>query len=277
MRLSVIIPTRDRPDRARRLIEALSAQPEAPEAEWILVDDGSAESAARILADLASELAARGWNARRLRHETARGVSAARNAGARAAAGDILLFIDDDILPEAGSLACCRRLHAQHPEVLVLNGRLRPLRRDYYARYWQHYYAAAFCRPGAGPLYTVDRISSGFLSVKRRLLDLARPLFDETLTSREDFDLWLRLRDLGIPAYKADELAAGIETRTTLRRFLDQRLWYARGERQLRRKHGAEKVAAEEARLVAPNRLAFLPLQLLSRLWLRLHGFGRDA
>jgi len=65
-----------------------------------------------------------------------------------------------------------------------------------------------------------------------------RPVIDERLPSREDFDLYLRLNMAGIPIFKADSINATIECRRTLRELLRQRAWYRQGEILLRQKYG---------------------------------------
>jgi glycosyltransferase involved in cell wall biosynthesis len=89
MSVSVVVPTRDRPERLRRCLGAL-----AGEREVIVVDDGSVERE-RV------EEIAREAGARLVRLE-GRGPAAARNAGAEAADGDVVCFTDDDCEPEAG-------------------------------------------------------------------------------------------------------------------------------------------------------------------------------
>lgn len=89
--VSVVVPTRDRPQLLERAIEAVLAQ-DYPALELIIVDDGSGPETARIIAQ-AKEKDPR---VRTVRHETGRGAAAARNTGARLARGDYLLFEDDD-------------------------------------------------------------------------------------------------------------------------------------------------------------------------------------
>ena len=48
------------------------------------------------------------------------GLARARNAGARAAAHDILVFLDGDVIPEAGMLAAHARWHETFPDALTL-------------------------------------------------------------------------------------------------------------------------------------------------------------
>ena len=59
----------------------------------VVVDDGSSDNTQAVLAE-----AARALPLVAVRHPAAQGRSAASNAGARAASGDILLFLDGDTL-----------------------------------------------------------------------------------------------------------------------------------------------------------------------------------
>jgi len=91
-RLSVIIPTRDRPVLLSNCLSALAASFPA-DAETIVVSDACYISIEPYVAPFVERL--------QLRCITAegRGPSAARNRGLAAASGDIVLFTDDDCLP----------------------------------------------------------------------------------------------------------------------------------------------------------------------------------
>lgn len=266
MNISVIVSAYNKAASLDRLLVSLDlAHMETPD-ECIVVDDGSRPAQRDEIQRIVGRLAGEGIPIRLVRHETTRGVCGARNAGVQAASGGLLCFFDHDMCAAPGYLNRCREIHEHHPEILVLNGRSEPGRNDIYSRYWHYYYAAAFNRSDAGPLYTVERISPGVLSIKRALLEKVHPLWDESLTTREDFDLWLRLRALGIPVYKSDELVGRHFGPETLRAFVSQRNWYARGEIQLRKKYGTTgELLAEEARLIPPDRMEFLPLKLAAR------------
>jgi len=92
--ISVVVPTRDRPQALRRCMEALSAQTVFDRLEVVVVDDGS------LAADEVAAVVARHARARLIRRSGA-GPAAARNAGARAAHGSFLCFTDDDCAPGA--------------------------------------------------------------------------------------------------------------------------------------------------------------------------------
>src|SRR5437867_3023911 len=91
MELSVIIPTHNRPDKLRALLRCLRQQNMDPLAyEMVVVDDGSVPPP-----QLPEEPGGPACSLLRLE-----GVerSAARNAGAAAAKGALLLFLDDDLI-----------------------------------------------------------------------------------------------------------------------------------------------------------------------------------
>lgn len=94
--VSVVVPTRDRPEALRACLAALAAQTVAP-AQVVVVDDRSRDGAAvRKVAT-----AARGLRVRLVVGQ-GRGPAAARNLGAGAATGDLVAFTDDDCRPDPG-------------------------------------------------------------------------------------------------------------------------------------------------------------------------------
>ena len=91
-KLSVVIPTHDRPALLHRLLTALGAQPSGPASfETVVVDDGSKVPVGALdRFPLAVRV---------LRHDRPRGPAAARNTGWHAARGDLIAFTDDDCRP----------------------------------------------------------------------------------------------------------------------------------------------------------------------------------
>jgi glycosyltransferase involved in cell wall biosynthesis len=94
--VSVVVPRFERTGYVRHCLEALTRQ-DYPALEVIVADDGSTSSAAR---EQLGQLEAEDWpfafRVLRLEHG---GLSATRNAGWRAAAGELVLFVDDDDIP----------------------------------------------------------------------------------------------------------------------------------------------------------------------------------
>jgi glycosyltransferase involved in cell wall biosynthesis len=105
MRVSVIVRSKDEADRLRLTLTSLAQQTVLPEV--IVVNDGSADNTSAVLAEAASWLALKVVN-----HSTPQGRSAAANAGARLASGDVLLFLDGDNVAGPDLVARHRATHA---------------------------------------------------------------------------------------------------------------------------------------------------------------------
>lgn len=110
--LSVIVPARDEEKNLPVLLGSLMAQDLPPE-EIIVVDDVSGDRTAEVARAggarvLSSAPLPSGW----------RGKTWACHQGARAAAGDVLLFVDADVRFEPGALRAIRGTYTQQPGVL---------------------------------------------------------------------------------------------------------------------------------------------------------------
>ena len=94
--ITVVIPTHNRSDALELTLENLSKQDFSRDWEAIVVNNNSTDSTVVVVKQ---------WQARfpvqlKLLNEEKPGAAAARNAGARAARGKFLVFIDNDILTE---------------------------------------------------------------------------------------------------------------------------------------------------------------------------------
>jgi glycosyltransferase involved in cell wall biosynthesis len=83
--LSIVIPVKNEAPSLRDLLPRLRAV--LPDAELVVVDDGSADETAAVAGDLATFVVS---------HPYSMGNGAAVKAGTRAASGDVLVFIDGD-------------------------------------------------------------------------------------------------------------------------------------------------------------------------------------
>jgi glycosyltransferase involved in cell wall biosynthesis len=97
MDASVIVCTYNRAESLRDTLCALRAQKSNPSRQWevIVVDNNSTDHTRKVVAELQQE-----WPLLRYEFEPSQGLSYARNHGIGVARGDILLFTDDDVLPE---------------------------------------------------------------------------------------------------------------------------------------------------------------------------------
>lgn len=113
MKLTVVIPTRDKLPLLQRTLAALAAQT-APATDWdlVVVDDDARDGTGAWLA-----AARAAWGGRLTVVAPGRNVgrAAARNLGAHAATGEAVLFLDDDIVAPPDLLAAHLALLARHP------------------------------------------------------------------------------------------------------------------------------------------------------------------
>jgi len=121
--VSVVVPTRDRPEHLTRLLESLRGQSlPAEEFEVVVVDDGSG---ADTRAAVERELVRGGLALRYRRLETGGGPAAARNLGWRVARAPLIAFTDDDCAAEARWLEAALAAAAARPTT-ILQGRTVP-------------------------------------------------------------------------------------------------------------------------------------------------------
>ena len=114
-KISVIIPTRSRPESLGRTLECLFRQDlSRSDYEIIVVDDGSTPPVGLSTnGQLTACTLVRLEGVER---------SAARNRGAAVAAGEIFLFLDDDMAVEPDFLGVHLRGHAEWPGALIVGG-----------------------------------------------------------------------------------------------------------------------------------------------------------
>jgi glycosyltransferase involved in cell wall biosynthesis len=192
--VSVIVPTYNRSERLRRLLLGLAREHAAgARFEVIISVDGSSDSTAEMLAAL--ELA---YSCHVLWHENV-GPAAARNLAIRAAKGDVLLFLDDDVVPDSGLIRRHLEIHRERPDAVVMGPMLAPAKGlsawlRWEAEMLQKQYnamAAGTYRATARQFYTANA------SVRRQHV-LAAGGFDERLRRAEDVELAYRLSQAGL-------------------------------------------------------------------------------
>jgi cellulose synthase/poly-beta-1,6-N-acetylglucosamine synthase-like glycosyltransferase len=184
--VSVVIPTCNRPRFFIEAVESVLAQTRPPD-EVVVVDDGAAGVATEALRTVTWP----GSVAVTVLPGPCRGPAAARNTGIRAAAGDLVAFLDDDDVWHPRKLAQQVKWLAARQEIGALGTRcLRMAAPDV---------SAAMVGPTTGirgvsrsALLRANRLCLSSAVVWRRCLDESGG-FDESLPLAQDWDLWLRI------------------------------------------------------------------------------------
>ncbi len=188
--VSIIIPTRDRPEELRACLEALERQNFPRERfEVVVVDDGSSAPPISLIESLGARIRAT------LVVQANAGPAAARNAGARRALGQIVAFTDDDCRPERDWLGALAARIDEDPDALVGGHTVNALPDNPYATASQlliSYLYAYYNRRPEAALYLT---SNTFAMRRDRFQDVGG--FDERFPipaaeDRDFCDRWLR-------------------------------------------------------------------------------------
>jgi glycosyltransferase involved in cell wall biosynthesis len=186
LRVSLVIPVADGGRRFRRCLESV-LQSEPAATEVIVVADGCTDDSAAVAAAA---------GARVLHVEPRRGPAHARNAGARAASGDVLLFVDADVEIPPDAIGRVWAAFDAEPRLDALFGSYDddPAELNFLSQYKNllHHYVHQTGREEASTFW------AGCGAVRRPVF-LDAGGFDESFDrpSIEDIDLGYRLRAAG--------------------------------------------------------------------------------
>ena len=223
-RLSVVVCAYQEQERLDRCLASLAAL-DYPDLEVLVCDDGSTDGTVEI---------ARRYPFRLLQLEHG-GLSAARNAGATAATGELVAFLDADASAHP-SWAHHLALAFDDPGVVGSGGPNLPVT-------WAGRTARAVALAPGNPVEVLvrpDRAEhvAGCNSVFRRDALLAAGGYLPALTSAgDDVDVCWRLLDSGESVAFSTAAQVRHERRTTVRGYLRQQRGYGRAERMISGRH----------------------------------------
>ncbi len=222
-RVSVVIATYGRPDALDTTLEALRAVRHEPGSlEIVVVDDGSPGERA---AEVARRHAAAADVPIHLVRQENKGVSEARNRGAREARGELLVFLSDDLVVPPDFLEEHLRAHRLVEDAWVVGGfRQLPDTLESPVGRWVDGLEAGFQDARLGP-----EIAPGIREclITARNLSLPRTDFERAggfdpvfRTTCEDVDLWHRSEETGVRVVYNERIdALHNEQATTLARY----------------------------------------------------------
>jgi len=216
--LTVVIITFRRPRLVRGAATAALAQL-SPDDELLVVDDGSGDETLEVL---------RAIDDGRLRvvSQPNQGQATARNTGAREARHDVLVFLDDDEVPEPGLIEAHREAQAAGPGRVVMG---RPI-------------LVVPQRRGdrtipPGPRDTNALLADASMSMRRSEL-LAVGGYDVSMRGWEDIDLGIRFQQAGVRIEVAPGALVTHHIGRPYRLFRSQRLDRGRAQARGVARHG---------------------------------------
>jgi GT2 family glycosyltransferase len=212
---SVIIPTRNRGATLRAIVLSLATQTVGPRRfEIVIVDNASTDDTRhhveRLRAVCPSAL-------RYHRMDADRGPAAARNAGARLAAGEALMFLDSDVEPDPGWIETAVDYLLANPRVGIVAGKLlyasRPTHINMFGGELSRIGLAWDANEGdltASVQARVERLwaPSSALMVRRDLFEQIGPFDDSFYFGFEDSDLGWRANLAGFGCVCLPDLIA---------------------------------------------------------------------
>ena len=193
--VSVVVPTYNRAPSLRRLLDALAQQTYPVDAfEVIVIDDGSSDGTLGRLGEWSFP-----FTLRVLEQEHG-GPAEARNLGVRHAAGDLIVFVDDDVVPVPELLDEHVRSHQAGSDLVVVGPMSPPRawRRPAWVRWEEDMLQVQYREMLSGKYPCTPRQFYTANASLSRVRFLRAHGFDPTFKRAEDVELAYRLRDLGL-------------------------------------------------------------------------------
>ena len=217
--VSVVIPTHNRRDSLLRVLEALGNQTISPDRfEVIVVCDGCTDGTESTCRGLTTR-----YSLRVIVQAQQQSPASARNRGVQDAAGEIIVFLDDDVVPDPGLILEHLRIHDQDERAVAIGPLLAPS--GFTLNAWTRWEAATlgaqYRDMGAGRWRpTARQFYTGNASVRRAHL-LAVGGFDPGFRRAEDVELAYRLQQSQLSFYFSPNAKGWHYARRSLKSWLD--------------------------------------------------------
>lgn len=189
--VTAIIPTYNR---AWAIIRALDSVLEQtyPALEIIVVDDGSTDNTAEVLAPYLEKITLLSTNNS--------GVSAARNVGIKKSTGKFVAFLDSDDQWTPDKIDCQVDFFHKHPEAMICQTEEIWIRKGKRVNpKFKHKKPSGMIFE---PSLELCLVSPSAVMMRREFFDI-KGFFNENLPACEDYDLWLRTAT-DMPVYLVD-------------------------------------------------------------------------
>ena len=250
---SIVIPVFNRAELTEQCLVALARVTQGTSFEVILVDNGSTDGTADLLAKL-------GGDVQLIRNEENRGFAAACNQGAGAARGRYVVFLNNDTVPLAGWLAPLVAELDADPGIAVVGSKLlfadgtvqhagvvfsRELPLPFHA-----FYRAAATLPAVNRRRELRCVTGACMAVRRSVFDALGGFDEGYRNGYEDVDFCLRVVEAGHRiVYQPASTLYHLESQTEGRKVHDQ----ANGRRLMERWQARWAAIGDEDVVLVPD------------------------
>ena len=230
--VSIIVPTVGRRRALSRCLEALARERSTAAMEVIVANDGPT-TASNLLGELQSTLCLREVIV------GGRGPAAARNAGAAEARGEVLLFLDDDLVILPGLIRQHLERHAScFQRVVVGYSRPRPIRQTWSALDASLWWDSHFRATHDTTALDFRHILGGNISVRKTVFERVGGYNEEFgRFRREDWEWGIRMLGAGAEAVYAPAAIADHEFGLDFRRSISAARAEGAGDALITRQH----------------------------------------
>jgi len=238
LQVSIIVPTYNRGEALRASLENLlqSDSTGLSAVEVIVVDDGSIIPSSGVV----ESIAVRHPFCLRCIRQPNSGPAAARNTGFRASHGEVVIFIDDDVVGPSDLIRRHVEAHALYPGAVIF-GRCLLAPPTPVTSLFTFLNSCGFDsgENASEDFIRADVPASGHLSVERRMFDTIGGVYSGDLSTpaAEEWEFAYRLRQRGIPLLIATQIVATHHQSTELRAICAQQYRHAMGCAEVVRKY----------------------------------------
>lgn len=131
MQVSIIIPTYNRVDDLSACLKSIGCQISLPK-EVIIVDDSDTTDVQYFIESLKSEYQTIGVSLEYIRNTAGKSLTIARNVGVKSAKGDVILFLDDDVVLDEHYITEILSMYAQFPSAMGVQGLINNVEKTNY-------------------------------------------------------------------------------------------------------------------------------------------------
>ncbi len=238
MTVSVIIPTYQGENRILSTLRALERQT-FKNFDVVVLVDGSTDQTVSILKEREFRL-----KSFKIVEQSNKGKAAARNHGVRKSSGDLVIFCDDDMSPNANSVEKHMSFHLSHPDCLLGGSQFEISSQSnldiqnykaHLSQKWLSKYESGLSQMDSTNLF----FSSANCSLPRSVFERLGG-FDEQLSDAEDYELAFRALKSGTPVYFDKTNESFHRDQITCIRYIKRLRQYATAKYHLDKIHSIE-------------------------------------